>query len=200
MKTRIGFVSNSSSASFICTNCNKEYSVECRGGVEDEWVPPKEGICDVCAVSHCICVCGKVISKSKSVSAQEYETITATGMVHFSEYACVECFASQKTLEESFEKWCTKTADPYYIPTDLDKKIIEATSTTAFMRLRKGLELFEDQNVDKILKEMEKWGLCKEDLEYLPSNQYHQMTSQIADLLHIKYEQVTVLLDKIRNS
>jgi len=154
MKKRLGFVSNSSSASYICQICNNEYDVESRGGTPDEWRPPTAGLCESCTEDRFICLCGQVFDKKdghkvnvaveieiigKGGSYVEYEydnnwveigskTISMNGapvMYSSSNYVCPKCFATHKQTKTEFDEWSKKISNPDYVLTDVDKKILE---------------------------------------------------------------------------
>lgn len=129
MKIRKGFVSNSSSASFICEVCSKEYDVDMRGGVdEDEWKTPKEGLCEACQDEMFICNCGKPFRKSECIEVDEEYSFVGTNLGFFSKHVCPDCFVSDKfeACNEFKEKWALTVANPKHKFTAVDKKIIKA--------------------------------------------------------------------------
>lgn len=128
MKIRTGFVSNSSSASFICKQCKNEYDIENRCGVDDDWVSPEDGLCDECQNTLFICKCGEIKEKKKSMEVEGYEFYTENiGMMN--DHVCPQCFIKYHSeFHEELEAWTKKIANPKYKLTDVDKKVIEAAA------------------------------------------------------------------------
>jgi len=135
MKIRNGFVSNSSSASFICKHCHQEYEIENRCGVDDDWVPPEDGLCEECLNTLFICKCGEIKEKKKSVKICEFVDVYDEGYEVYTEniclqnsHVCPKCFIMFSDFHEKLEEWTKKVANPKHKLTAIDKKIIEAAT------------------------------------------------------------------------
>jgi len=127
MKNRRGFVSNSSSASFLCDWCTKLYDVEARGGTGDDWEPPMSGLCDDCGKTHFCCPCGEVFGNEDGVDTGSQDVEVFTGeMYRFERYICPKCFTITDSCKRQFEEWKEKLPDPDFVPNEIEVKIIAA--------------------------------------------------------------------------
>lgn len=133
MKIRSHFVSNSSTANFICTGCGEEYDLEFRGGLDEEdgWNPPDEGLCDGCSDNtHFICGgCGETYTIDEGIKTIDSHEIETGVLYARTFWACGACLARCSKYEDDLKKWSKKVSPPDYILTKADKEVIRASQT-----------------------------------------------------------------------
>ena len=138
MKTRRGFVSNSSSASFICEICDNSYEENCGGGGETAgWERQRGGVCHRCLDTHAVCaVCNS--SKIRSdllLLASQHLTSLPERRQGWTDAICPACLI--KAVEEGDYKhfrispkelaeFAGRAANPDYEPTKTEEGLIEA--------------------------------------------------------------------------
>jgi hypothetical protein len=132
VKIRQGFVSNSSSSSFICRKCHDEYEVETRCGADDDWVSPEDGLCDECMKESFICRCAEIKQKSESVRIcedgaqwQDGVEVDTGNLIVANTHICPTCFVRFSEFHEKLDEWSKKVANPGHELTPVDKEIIE---------------------------------------------------------------------------
>lgn len=141
MKIRSGFVSNSSSASFMCSKCGDVYEIEVRCGgpeTEEEWIEatgvgmPEVGLCDDCREewTHCS-MCSQPVEEEKTFKVgHDAEVQIGAGMIDWSDHTCIDCIV--KNLEKcdldkaDLNEWRKKISNPTYLMTENDNKLAEA--------------------------------------------------------------------------
>jgi len=142
MKIRTGFVSNSSSASFICIKCKDVHDVEVRCGgpeTEKEWIEatgqgmPTAGICEGCREEWTPCsMCARLNEKDEEfLNVGHADSVdVGGGMYDWSDHTCIDCIV--ESLEKcDFDRadlsgWRKKISNPDYVMTESDKKLAEA--------------------------------------------------------------------------
>jgi len=140
MKIRLGFVSNSSSASFRCEFCGEIWR-------EDRTPILTGGLCESCEQTHKICnVCGEIFTTDQCFNTeyhsldirdvprlahQEKEADDEGSMASlWSWFTCETCLGKeendrlfQKFLERLDPNWVKKMANPSRVLTELDIKV-----------------------------------------------------------------------------
>jgi len=124
MKIRTGFVSNSSSASFICELCADGYEIECRGGTDEDWEAPTMGICENCQTTHFICH-GEIIEQTESIKTETWNYSDREYINAMNQRACLTCFATDNQFAKDRADFAKLISDPNRELSEVEKKVVE---------------------------------------------------------------------------
>ncbi len=147
MKIRTGFVSNSSSASFICIKCGDAHDIDCRGGgpeTEAEWIEatgegtPTSGLCEGCREEWTYCsMCARLgRSSTSNKEGEEFYNVdhndsvdVGAGMYEWSDHTCIDCIIKNPEKcdfdSANFHGWKKKISNPDHVMSENDKKLAE---------------------------------------------------------------------------